>query len=57
MSTRAATTITKRYHGRVCEAGLEFAAWDSILWVPRAKVGVWIRLTLTLTLNLLKPIS
>ena len=55
MSMRAVTKITKRYPGGVCEVGLEFAAWDSILWVPRARVGVWIRLTLTL--NLLQPIS
>ena len=33
---------------RVCEVGLEFAAWDSILLVPRVRVRVrvWVRLTL-----------
>ena len=41
----------------VCEVGLEFAAWDSILRVPRVrvKVRVWVRLTLTLTLNIPQP--
>ena len=31
----------------VCEVGLEFAAWDSILRVSRVgvRVGVWVRLT------------
>ena len=37
---------------RVCETGLEFAAWDSILRVLRLSVRlrVWVRLTLTLNI-------
>ena len=38
---------------RVCELGLEFAAWDSIWRVTRVRVRirVWVKLTLTQTLN------
>ena len=40
----------------MCEVGLESAGWDLILRFPRVKVGVWVRLTLTLILNLLQHI-
>ena len=40
------------FHCRVCEVGLEFTAWNSILRVPRVRIRIWVRLTLTLTLNL-----
>ena len=36
-----------RVKTRVCGAGLEFAAWDSFMRVPkvRVRIRVWVRLT------------
>ena len=51
-------TLRTTFIFRVREIGLEFAAWDSILRVHRItfRVKVSVRLTLTLILNLLRPL-